>query len=337
MSLPYSSYDYEATLPAQSDSAALHYYLSSQDAALSLDSSLQATPLLSTSLPNTTLAFGQSAVMDSMMISQSLGESFGNVEPHPAMMSASSAPALTQSPTLSWVSVSRETSPIHEHTSVAHSRSAYRAIKRRFGSGTGRYGGAKARGTRGSNGSNESTGDSTGRSTPKPYTKSTSQIDNGDDELTSSDASASQTSVGAALVKHKQHSRQGKNKDRPTSFACDSPGCGKIFSRAYNLTSHMKTHSAERPFLCGSCPLAFARRHDRERHVRLHTGDKPYSCESCGCGFMRNDALHRHQRICAQSSPALMALLQQQQHQLQHQQPHLPIITGYEGLFPSSE
>jgi len=87
-------------------------------------------------------------------------------------------------------------------------------------------------------------------------------------------------------------------KIKPTSFPCPAPGCDKIFSRAYNLTSHMKTHSAERPFLCGVCPLAFARRHDRERHVRLHTGERPYSCEGCGAGFMRNDALHRHQKLC---------------------------------------
>ncbi|ORZ11260.1 hypothetical protein BCR41DRAFT_287476, partial [Lobosporangium transversale] len=85
-----------------------------------------------------------------------------------------------------------------------------------------------------------------------------------------------------------------KHRFKPTSFECNVPGCGKTFSRAYNLTSHMKTHSSERPFQCGSCHLAFARRHDLERHVRLHTGEKPYTCEDCGCGFMRNDALHRH-------------------------------------------
>ncbi|KAI8597430.1 hypothetical protein EDD21DRAFT_385455 [Dissophora ornata] len=87
-------------------------------------------------------------------------------------------------------------------------------------------------------------------------------------------------------------------KVKPTSFPCTAPGCDKVFSRAYNLTSHMKTHSSERPFLCGVCSLAFARRHDRERHVRLHTGEKPYSCEICGVGFMRNDALLRHQKFC---------------------------------------
>ncbi|KAG0364582.1 hypothetical protein BGX24_004544 [Mortierella sp. AD032] len=111
--------------------------------------------------------------------------------------------------------------------------------------------------------------------------------------------------------KRKRRARQTKPKVKPTSFSCDFPDCGKVFSRAYNLTSHMKTHSAERPFLCGACPLAFARRHDRERHVRLHTGEKPYNCQSCGSGFMRNDALHRHQRTCGHTVTALVALLQQ--------------------------
>ncbi|KAF9297548.1 hypothetical protein BGZ88_009694 [Linnemannia elongata] len=124
-------------------------------------------------------------------------------------------------------------------------------------------------------------------------------------------SSAAVSSDDSTRVKRKRRARQTKPKVKPTSFSCDVPDCGKVFSRAYNLTSHMKTHSAERPFLCGSCPLAFARRHDRERHVRLHTGEKPYNCQSCGSGFMRNDALHRHQRICGQSVSALVALLQQ--------------------------
>ncbi|KAG0297560.1 hypothetical protein BGZ96_005868 [Linnemannia gamsii] len=130
-------------------------------------------------------------------------------------------------------------------------------------------------------------------------------------DLPASLATATVASEDSTCIKRKRRARQTKPKVKPTSFSCDVPDCGKVFSRAYNLTSHMKTHSAERPFLCGSCPLAFARRHDRERHVRLHTGEKPYNCQSCGNGFMRNDALHRHQRICGQSALALAALLHQ--------------------------
>ncbi|KAF9909642.1 hypothetical protein EC991_008300 [Linnemannia zychae] len=71
----------------------------------------------------------------------------------------------------------------------------------------------------------------------------------------------------------------------------------------------MKTHSSERPFLCGACPLAFARRHDRERHIRLHTGEKPYSCAICGAGFMRNDALLRHQKLCGQAGSSFAPIM----------------------------
>ncbi|GJJ71822.1 hypothetical protein EMPS_04179 [Entomortierella parvispora] len=109
-------------------------------------------------------------------------------------------------------------------------------------------------------------------------------------------------------------------KMKPTSFPCAEPGCDKVFSRAYNLTSHMKTHSADRPFLCGICPLAFARRHDRERHVRLHTGEKPYNCEVCGAGFMRNDALHRHQKLCGAAGSVFSVMSSECFEEHQHQQ-----------------
>ncbi|KAG0224951.1 hypothetical protein BGX31_007812 [Mortierella sp. GBA43] len=117
-------------------------------------------------------------------------------------------------------------------------------------------------------------------------------------------SSSAAAGAGAATTAPKRRKRvrpptvKKPKKVKPTHFPCTVSGCDKVFSRAYNLTSHMKTHSSERPFVCEVCNLAFARRHDRERHVRLHTGEKPYSCNICGAGFMRNDALHRHQKLC---------------------------------------
>ncbi|KAF9934872.1 hypothetical protein BGZ65_003583 [Modicella reniformis] len=115
--------------------------------------------------------------------------------------------------------------------------------------------------------------------------------------------SSSSTTASAAPKRRKRVRPPTVRKPRKvklTRFACTVSGCDKVFSRAYNLTSHMKTHSSDRPFTCGigACTLAFARRHDRERHVRLHTGEKPYFCDICKAGFMRNDALHRHQKLC---------------------------------------
>ncbi|KAF9360851.1 hypothetical protein BGX26_007436 [Mortierella sp. AD094] len=217
--------------------------------------------------------------MDLLMVPQLDGGAY-NAEPLSLLLS-STATSLVQSPTMSWASVSRDVSP---ERSVTCKKPAVRPFKKRSGS-------------------------THSRSSAKMGSESSASLQH---VSGMSSTSSPSTAVMGIPAKRKRRVRQMKIKVKPTTFVCDSPGCGKVFSRAYNLTSHMKTHSAERPFLCGVCPLAFARRHDRERHVRLHTGEKPYSCESCGCGFMRNDALHRHQRICGQSTTALMALLQPQ-------------------------
>ncbi|KAG9069679.1 hypothetical protein KI688_009001 [Linnemannia hyalina] len=135
----------------------------------------------------------------------------------------------------------------------------------------------------------------------------------------SSTTSTSTTTVPTTTASPKRRKRvrpptvKKPKKIRPTSFPCAEPGCGKVFTRAYNLTSHMKTHSSERPFPCGACHLAFARRHDRERHIRLHTGEKPYSCSICGAGFMRNDALLRHQKLCSLAGSSFAPMMDHRQ------------------------
>ncbi|WEW55420.1 DNA-binding transcription factor [Emydomyces testavorans] len=89
----------------------------------------------------------------------------------------------------------------------------------------------------------------------------------------------------------------------PATFQCSL--CPKRFTRAYNLRSHLRTHTDERPFVCTVCGKAFARQHDRKRHEGLHSGEKKFVCrgdlsrgDQWGCGrrFARADALGRHFR-----------------------------------------
>ncbi|KAK2749660.1 DNA-binding transcription factor [Myotisia sp. PD_48] len=89
----------------------------------------------------------------------------------------------------------------------------------------------------------------------------------------------------------------------PATFQCNL--CPKKFTRAYNLRSHLRTHTDERPFVCTVCGKAFARQHDRKRHESLHSGEKKFVCRGelssagqwgCGRRFARADALGRHFR-----------------------------------------
>ncbi|KAI8086858.1 uncharacterized protein B0P05DRAFT_532670, partial [Gilbertella persicaria] len=75
----------------------------------------------------------------------------------------------------------------------------------------------------------------------------------------------------------------------PSQLQCTI--CSKTFSRPYNLKSHQRTHTNERPYRCThpDCGWTFARPHDLKRHELLHSGVKPHTC-SCGKKFSRRDA-----------------------------------------------
>ncbi|KAI8814963.1 hypothetical protein BJ742DRAFT_196156 [Cladochytrium replicatum] len=119
---------------------------------------------------------------------------------------------------------------------------------------------------------------------------------------------AEMTSTTAAATKRK-YSSPGKlisdpmeeKKPRsiyPAKYKCTFDGCTKVFTRNYNLKSHMKIHTGAKLHCCDYCPSKFTRGHDLRRHARLHTNERPFGCPRCSASFSRSDALRRHLDSC---------------------------------------
>ncbi|XP_077531701.1 uncharacterized protein LOC144144205 isoform X5 [Haemaphysalis longicornis] len=87
--------------------------------------------------------------------------------------------------------------------------------------------------------------------------------------------------------------------ERP--YGC--PFCPSAFAQSANLKRHVRTHTGERPFACFHCPSSFAQKSDLRSHLRLHTGERPYRCGRCLRLFRTQSQRASHLRDCRGGRP----------------------------------
>ncbi|CVK84365.1 uncharacterized protein FPRN_01929 [Fusarium proliferatum] len=89
---------------------------------------------------------------------------------------------------------------------------------------------------------------------------------------------------------------------KPQQLKC--PHCPKVYTKRFNLTSHLNSHTDERPFRCDECTKAFARLSDLTRHEETHQ-KRQHVCIGvlrngatwgCGKAFGRADTLKTHHK-----------------------------------------
>lgn len=101
---------------------------------------------------------------------------------------------------------------------------------------------------------------------------------------------------------------KGVHKPPVNKFVCKKPGCGRTFSRQFNLKSHGMTHETLRPYPCDQCDKTFARIHDRDRHLKSHHVEKAHFCVVCQGKFARQDAVTRHLKLAKEKNPCAVIL-----------------------------
>ncbi|CAG8587470.1 9025_t:CDS:2 [Funneliformis caledonium] len=77
-------------------------------------------------------------------------------------------------------------------------------------------------------------------------------------------------------------------------FACDYQTCNKRFAQKANLTTHQKTHSGVKPYVCEICKQKFTQLSQVNAHIKVHTGEKNYECEICNKKFSEKGQLKAH-------------------------------------------
>ncbi|XP_043943327.1 zinc finger protein 2-like isoform X2 [Protopterus annectens] len=78
------------------------------------------------------------------------------------------------------------------------------------------------------------------------------------------------------------------------SYKCTA--CEKNFVNNAQLSSHMKSHTSDRPYKCAICGKSFKWKKYLRYHEESHSGDRSYKCVTCDKSFIWKQSLRSHER-----------------------------------------
>ncbi|KAK4095784.1 hypothetical protein N658DRAFT_94956 [Parathielavia hyrcaniae] len=85
-----------------------------------------------------------------------------------------------------------------------------------------------------------------------------------------------------------------RRKAKRKRFACDIPGCNKMFAEKKNLANHLRSHTGESPYECPYCNRSFTQSVNLKAYTNRHTGERPYECSECPKAFPQLSNLKAH-------------------------------------------
>lgn len=128
------------------------------------------------------------------------------------------------------------------------------------------------------------------------------------------------------------NSKPKKSPPPPSERPYGCSDCDRRFSRADELTRHMRIHTGQKPFQCQICLRWFSRSDHLTTHIRTHTGEKPFPCDVCGRRFARSDERKRHMKVHEKEAARVAAKKQISEAQTCTAEPAVTNNTGNDEL-----